>query len=109
MRSNLCKYNNGYVLARGDITIIGDSGTQVAFKNCTLFTNCITNIYGTTIDDAEDCITKIYGTTIDDAEDLHLVMPMYSLLECSPNYSQLILMLMLRIMMVLNLLSINPI
>ena len=94
MRSNLCKYNDGYVLARGDITVIEDSGTQVAFKNCTPFTNCI---------------TKIYGTTIDDAGDLHLVMPMHNSLECSPNYSQLILMLMLRIVMVLNLLSINSI
>ena len=33
-------------------------------------------------------ITKIDGTTIDDHEDLHLVMPMYNLIEYSSNYSE---------------------
>ena len=32
------------------------------------------------------CITKIYGTTTDDAEDLSLVMPVYNLSEYSSNY-----------------------
>ena len=36
------------------------------------------------------CITKIDGTTIDDAEDLDVVMPVYNLLEYSPNYSELL-------------------
>ena len=40
--------------------------TQVAFKNCTPFTKCI---------------TKIYETTIYDAGELDLVMLMYNLLE----------------------------
>ena len=52
--------------SKGDIAIVGDNGTQVAFKNCAPFTNYI---------------TKITGTTIDGAEDLDLVMPMYNLLE----------------------------
>ena len=70
LRPNFCDCNNDYILVRGDITIIGYNGR--AFKNCEPFTKCI---------------TKIGGTTIDDAEDFWLVMPMYSLLEYSSNYS----------------------
>ena len=33
---------------------MGHQATQVAFKNCVPFTKCITNIYGTTMNDAED-------------------------------------------------------
>ena len=33
------------------------------------------------------CISKINSTFIDDAEDVDTVMPMYSLLEYSDNYS----------------------
>ena len=51
-----------------DITIIGQFVTQVAFKNCALFTTFI---------------TKINGATVDDGEDLDLVMPTYNLLENS--------------------------
>ena len=69
--SNLCDYNNIYILVRDDITIIGHNVTQVAFKNCTPFTKCITNTD---------------GTTIDDAEDLDLVMLVDNLLEHSSNY-----------------------
>ena len=61
LKSNLCDYNDAYILVRGDITIIGHQATQVAFKNCALFSKCI---------------TKIDGTTLDDAEDLDLVMSM---------------------------------
>ena len=69
--SNLCDYKNIYILVRHDITIIGHNVTQVAFKNCTPFTKCITNTD---------------GTTIDDAEDLDLVMLVDNLLEHSSNY-----------------------
>ena len=65
LKSNLCDNNDIYILVKGDITIVGVHETQIAFKNCTPFTNCI---------------TKIDGTTRDDAEDLYLVMPMYNLL-----------------------------
>ena len=59
--SNLCDYNDAYILVRGNITIIEHKVTQVAFKNCVPFTKCI---------------IKIDGTTIDDADNLDLVMPM---------------------------------
>ena len=73
LKSNLCDYNDSYILVTVDITIVAASATQVAFKNCSPFTKCI---------------TKIDGTTIDDAEDLDLVMPMYNLIEYSSNYSE---------------------
>ena len=73
LKSNLCDYNDAYILVRSDITIIGHQATQVAFKICAPFTKCL---------------TEIDGTTIDDAEDLDLVMSMYSLIEYSSNYSE---------------------
>ena len=66
LRSNLCDYNDIYILVTGDITAVVSSATRVAFKTCAPFTKCI---------------TKIHGTTIDDAKDLDLVMPMYNLIE----------------------------
>ena len=73
LKSNLCDYNDAYILVEGDIPIIGRNlGTEVAFKNCALFIKFI---------------TKIDGTTIDDTEDLDLVMSEYNLLEYSSNYS----------------------
>ena len=72
LKSNLCNYNDAYILVNGDIAIIGDYVTQVAFKNCAPFIKCI---------------TEIDVKTIDDAEDLDLVMSMYNLLEYSWNYS----------------------
>ena len=73
LKSNLCDYNDAYILVRGDITVIAAPTTQVAFKNCAPFTKCI---------------TKIDGTTIDDAEDLDLAMLMYNLIEQSSNYTE---------------------
>ena len=72
MHSNLCNYNDSYILVRTDITIIGHPVTQVTFKNFAPWIKCI---------------PKIDGTTANDAEDLELVMPMYKLLEYSSNYS----------------------
>ena len=54
LKSILCNYNNASFLIRGDITVTAAGTTQVAFKNCAPFARCITNIDGTTIDDAEN-------------------------------------------------------
>ena len=72
LKSNLCDYNDAYILLRGDIIVIRHHVTQFVFKNCATFTKCI---------------TKINGITIDDAEDLDLVIPMFNMIECSSNYS----------------------
>ena len=46
---------------------------KVIFKSCAPFTNCI---------------SKINSTQIDNAEYIDIVMPMYNLLEYSDNYSK---------------------
>ena len=61
LKSNLCDYNDIYILLRGDITVEAGDETEVIFKNCAPFTKCI---------------TIIDGITIDNAEDVDLVMPM---------------------------------
>ena len=45
----------------------------VAFKNCAPFTNCI---------------SEINNTHIDNAKDIYIVMPMYNLIEYSNNYAK---------------------
>ena len=55
LKSNLCDYNNAYILVRGDIvTTARNIPTRVAFENCAPFNKCITKISGTAIDDVED-------------------------------------------------------
>ena len=69
--SNLFDYNDAYILLTGDITVVTAPITQVALKNCALFTKCI---------------TQIDGTAMNDTEDLDLVMSMYNLIKYSSNY-----------------------
>lgn len=47
---------------------------QVALINCTLFT---------------ECITEINNAEVDYVKDLDVVMPMYNLIECSNNYRKI--------------------
>ena len=65
-KSSLCDYNDAYILVRGDITVAAAPAAPVAFKNCAPFTKCI---------------TKTDETTIGDAEGLHLVKPMFNLIN----------------------------
>ena len=51
LKSNLCDYNDAYILVKGDITVTATLETQVAFKNCASFIKCIAKIDETTIDD----------------------------------------------------------
>ena len=79
LRSDLCDYSDAYIVVKGDIALIKTNGRGIidkknkflAFKNNALFTNCI---------------SEINNVLIDNAEDLHIVMPMYNLLEFSKNY-----------------------
>ena len=103
--SNLCDYNDAYILVTSDITVVAAPETQVAFKYWAPFTKYI---------------TKTDGITIDDTENLDLVMPMYNLMEYTSNYSkglkvygfilkmkQLILMQILLMLIIINLSSIR--
>ena len=76
LRSDLCYFNDAYIVVKGDITLEGDNDVNkrnenLAFKNNAPLINCI---------------SKINGVKIDNAEDLDVVMPMYNLLEYSKNY-----------------------
>ena len=50
-----------------------NNDNDVVFKNCAPFT---------------DCISEINNTQIDNAKDINVVMLMYNLIECSDNYSK---------------------
>ena len=61
-RSSLCDYIDAYTLVKGTITLpntasagaVGKSiNKKVIFKNCVLFTDCITEIINTQINDAQ--------------------------------------------------------
>ena len=82
LRSSLCDYSDAYILVKRNITVnntaaagaaANNTNKQVIFKNCALFTNCI---------------SKINKTQIDNAEYIDIVMPMYNLIKYSNNYSK---------------------
>ena len=82
LRSSLCDYSDAYILVKGNITVnntaaagaaVNNTNKKVIFKNCAPFTNCI---------------SKINNTQIDNAEYIDIVMPMYNLIEYSDNYSK---------------------
>ena len=81
LRSSLCDYSDAYILVKGNIAVNNTAGAgaaanntdkKVIFKNCAPFTNRI---------------SKINNTQIDNAEYID-VMPMYNLIEYSDNYSK---------------------
>ena len=84
LKFSLCDYSDAYILVKGTITINGagadaaarqadEKDKGVAFKNFTLFTNCI---------------SEINNTQVDNAKDIDIVMPMYNLIEYSDNYAK---------------------
>ena len=73
LRSDLCDFNDVYIVVKGDIALQGDNDANkrnkiLAFKNNSPFINGI---------------SKINGVKIDNAEDLDVVIPMDNLLEYS--------------------------
>ena len=80
IKSSLCDYSDAYIHVKGTITVnntaaagagANNTNKKVIFKNCAPFTNCI---------------SKINNTDIDNAKDIDIVMPMYNLIEYSDNY-----------------------
>ena len=82
LMTTLCDYSDTYVLVRGTITITGvgndDAVRQVdernkraIFKNCAPFTNCI---------------SEINNTQIDNTKYIDAVMAIYNLIEYNDNY-----------------------
>ena len=53
LESNLCYYSDAYILVTGNINVTGgDANTKVAFKSCTLFKNCGSEMNETVVDEA---------------------------------------------------------
>ena len=81
LKSSLCDYNDAYILVKGTISVnnttqgaaANNTNKKVIFKNCAPFTNCI---------------SEINNTQIDNAKDIDIVMPMYNLIEYSDNYAK---------------------
>ena len=83
IRSSLCNYSDGHILAKGTITVqtgqpqlqtlLTETKKKVIFKNCAPFA---------------DCINEIYNKEIDHAKNIDVVMPVYNLIEYSDNYSK---------------------
>ena len=82
LKSSLCDYSDAYVIVKGTITVnntaaadadANNTNKKVIFKNCAPFTNCI---------------SEINNTQVDNAKDIDIVMPMYNLLEYSDNYAK---------------------
>ena len=71
LQSDLCDYSDAYVVVKRTITVIGENNSDrknssLAFENNAQFISCI---------------SKINNVLIDNAEDLHVVKPMYNLIE----------------------------
>ena len=82
LKSSLCDYSDAYILVKGTITVnntaaagaaANNTNKKIIFKICDPFTNCI---------------SEINNTQIDNAKDIDIVMPMYNLIEYSDNYAK---------------------
>ena len=82
LKSSLWDYSDAYILVKGTISINNTAAQgaaannidkKVIFKNCAPFTNCI---------------SEINNTQIDNAKDIDIVMLMYNLIEYSDNYAK---------------------
>ena len=84
LKSSLWTYSDSFILIKETIAITGERANAavkkvdkinkgVIFKHCTLFTNCI---------------SEINNTQINNAKDLDAVMLKYNLIEYGDNYSK---------------------
>ena len=77
LKSSLCDYSDAYIIVSVNNTAAqgaaANNNKKVIFKNCAPFTNCI---------------SEINNTQIDNAKDIDIVMPMYNLIEYSDNHAK---------------------
>ena len=82
LKFSLCDYSDAYIIVKGTISVnntaadgaaADNTNKKVIFKNCAPFTNCI---------------SEINNTQIDNAKDIDIVMPMYNLIEYSDSYAK---------------------
>ena len=82
LKSSLCDYSDVYILVKGNITVknttapdadANDTNKKVIFKNFPPFT---------------DCISEINNTQVDNAKYVDAVIPVHNLIEYSDSYSK---------------------
>ena len=82
LKSSLCDYSDAYILVKGTVSVnntaaqgaaANNNNNKVIFKNCAPFTNSI---------------SQINNTQIENAKDIDIVMSMYNLIEYSDNYAK---------------------
>ena len=82
LKSSFCDYSDAYILVKRTISVnntaaagaaVNNDNRKVIFKNCAPFTNCI---------------SEINNTQVDNAKDIDIVMPMYNVIEYSDNYAK---------------------
>ena len=84
LKSSLCDYSDAYILVKGKIIITARGADAAArqaderdkggaFKNSAPFTNSI---------------SKINNTQVDNAKDIDVAIPMYNLITYSDNYAK---------------------
>ena len=72
IKSDLCDYSDSFNLVTGNITVAANNDTDVALKNCALFSTCA---------------TEINDVFVDEVNHINTAIPMYTLTEYSDNYS----------------------
>ena len=81
LKSSLRDYKNAYILVKEIVTVsntetasnLNNRGKKVKFKSFAPFT---------------DCLSKINNTQIDNAKDIDVLMPMYNLIRYNNVYSK---------------------
>ena len=82
LRSSSSDYSDAYILVKGNVSVnntpaasadVNNANKKVIFKNFAPFTNCI---------------SRINNTQIENAEYIDIVMPMYNLIEYGDNFSK---------------------
>ena len=82
LKSSLWDYSDVYILVKGTIAVsntaaadadANNTNKKVIFKNCAQFTNWI---------------SEINNTQVDNAKDIDVIILMYNLIEYSDNYSK---------------------
>ena len=73
LKSSLREYSDAYILVKGYIEVINTAAETANAKNFAPFTNCI---------------SEVNNTQVDNAKYIDIVMPIYNLMEYSGNYSK---------------------
>ena len=76
IKSNLCDYSDAYIHVKLTITVpitANNTNKKVVFKNYAPFTNCV---------------SEINNTQVDDVQDIDTVMHMHNSIEYSDVYSK---------------------